>query len=432
MDQEGNQVSMNLSNTHGESQYKSQSTETPTQGVNRRSSRTSSRRNIRAKVVRNRDSIYGKSPKAKETKPQSIPTLIINTIFRLTIVGIGMGTLFGTFLANRDLTKPLFPEVNLPFMDKLFATGNDGGANTPGVETAKNEEKSVLETIKDTIVPEKNENEIIFSAEDSALKEKLKTLEAKYPGLELSAFFVDLDNGVYVNSNGIKAFPAASTIKVPVLVAFLEDVDAGKIYLDEKLKVTEKNKVSGSGGMQYQGLNREYSAIYTATEMIISSDNTATEMIIERLGGKDKLNERFKEWGLENTEINNLLPDLEGTNITSARDLSILMAKINEGQLLSLRSRDRLMDIMTRTKTRTLLPQGLESGAMIAHKTGDIGKMLGDTGIIDMPIGKRYVGTVLVMRPYNDVKGRLLIQDVSRTVYQHFKWYQPRSNKPQS
>ena len=132
MDQEGNQVSMNLSNTHGESQYKSQSTETPTQGVNRRSSRTSSRRNIRAKVVRNRDSIYGKSPKAKETKPQSIPTLIINTIFRLTIVGIGMGTLFGTFLANRDLTKPLFPEVNLPFMDKLFASGDDteAGANT--------------------------------------------------------------------------------------------------------------------------------------------------------------------------------------------------------------------------------------------------------------------------------------------------------------
>ena len=58
--------------------------------------------------------------------------------------------------------------------------------------------------------------------------------------------------------------------------------------------------------------------------------------------------------------------------------------------------------------------------------------MLGDTGIIDMPIGKRYVGTVLVMRPYNDVKGRQLIQEVSRTVYQHFKWYQPRSNKPQS
>ena len=184
--------------------------------------------------------------------------------------------------------------------------------------------------------------------------------------------------------------------------------------------------VSGSGGMQYQGVGKEYSAIYTATQMIITSDNTATEMIIERLGGKEKLNQRFREWGLETTEINNLLPDLAGTNTTSARDLAILLARINQGELISLRSRDRLMDIMTRTKTRTLLPQGLESGAMIAHKTGDIGKLLGDAGIIDMPTGKRYVGAVFAMRPHNDINGRLLIQDISRTTYQHFKWYEPR------
>ena len=447
MDQEGNKVSINLSNTIGESQYKNRSTgtatgtgtETQTKGRRNSNSRTSSRRNIRAKVVRNRNSIYGKAPRKQVEKPQSIPNLIINTVFRLTIVGVGMGTLFGTFLANRDLTKPLFPKVdinNLPLLGKYFPDGDTTptdpitSTEDPVAVQENTREESPLQTSKTVVnVPqgEDSKNTINFSREDAALKEKIEKLKTKYPGLELSAFFVDLDNGVFVNSNGIKSFPAASTIKVPVLVAFLEDVDAGKIYLDEKLKVTEKNKVSGSGGMQYQGLNREYSAIYTATEMIISSDNTATEMIIERLGGKDKLNERFKEWGLENTVINNLLPDLPGTNTTSSRDLTILMAKINEGQLLSLRSRDRLMDIMTRTKTRTLLPQGLESGAMIAHKTGDIGKMLGDTGIIDMPTGKRYVGTVLVMRPYNDIKGRLIIQDVSRTVYQHFKWYEPRS-----
>ncbi|RMF25800.1 MAG: serine hydrolase, partial [Cyanobacteria bacterium J083] len=64
----------------------------------------------------------------------------------------------------------------------------------------------------------------------------------------------------------------------------------------------------------------------------------------------------------------------------------------------------------------------------IAHKTGDIGKVLGDAGIIDMPNGKRYIGAVLVERPHNDPQAKRLIQEISKTAYQHFKWYQPRQS----
>jgi beta-lactamase class A len=210
-----------------------------------------------------------------------------------------------------------------------------------------------------------------------------------------------------------------------VLVAFFQDVDAGKIYLDEKLTISPSNIGSGSGGMQYQPVGTQYSAINTATEMIINSDNTATNMIIERLGGKDELNRRFKEWGLDVTVINNPLPDLEGTNITSPRDLAMILVKVNQGELISLRSRDRLLEIMRQTRTRTLLPQGIEKDASIAHKTGDIGTVLGDAGIVDIPTGKRYIGSVLVKRSHNDYSARTLIQEISRTSYQHLKWYSP-------
>ncbi len=357
-------------------------------------------------------------------KPVSFVNKFINTLFRLSIIGVGIGTIFGTFLANRDLTKPLFPKVNLPFMAKIFPESQTSENKTVADSTADKKE----ETNKSTNLVNNLVTEINFSKEESGLKQKLNELTAKYPQLEASIFFVDLDNGVYVNANGIKPLPAASTIKIPVLIAFLQDVDEGKIYLDEELTMTEANRVSGSGGIQYKGVGKKYSAIDVATQMIINSDNAATEMIIERLGGKDQLNERFWEWGLESTMIKNLLPDLEGTNTTSARDLALLLAKVNQGQLISLRSRDRLMDIMTRTKTRTLLPQGIEDGAMIAHKTGDIGKALADAGIIDMPTGKRYVGAVIVTRPHNDPAARTLIQDISGTTYQHFKWYLPRSS----
>jgi beta-lactamase class A len=108
----------------------------------------------------------------------------------------------------------------------------------------------------------------------------------------------------------------------------------------------------------------------------------------------------------------------------------MVLVKLQNGDLLTLKSRDRLMNIMQQTKTRTLLPQGLEPGATIAHKTGDIGSILGDAGVIDMPNGKRYVGAVMATRPFNDVAGRTLIQDISRTVYQHYKGITPPAPTP--
>jgi beta-lactamase class A len=210
-------------------------------------------------------------------------------------------------------------------------------------------------------------------------------------------------------------------------------VDAGKIRLDETLVASKDVIASGSGDMQYLGVNKTYTALETATKMNIISDNTATNMLIKRMGGKEALNQRFQAWGLTSTVINNPLPDLEGTNTTSPRDLVTILGKINQGELLSLRSRDRLLDIMQETRTRTLLPQGIEKSADIAHKTGDIGSMLGDAGIVDMPNGKRYLGAVMVKRPHNDSNARTLIQQMSRTAYQHFKWYQvkPAAPKPQ-
>ncbi len=364
----------------------------------------------------------------KASKPQNWMAIIVNNVFRLTIAGVGMGTIFGTLLANLDLTKPVFPKIDLPFVEKipLKRVKEEEKTTSPSQSAANHTQQPSPNTPKPiAYIPEARKPDLLkFTRELMPLREKFKTVAAKYPKLQLSAFFVDLDNGNYVNYNGNTAFPAASTIKVPILVAFFQDVDRGLIRLDEKLTMTEKNKAGGSGSMQYQPLGTQYTALYTATEMIISSDNTATNMLIERMGGIEELNRRFREWGLEHTVIRNLLPDLEGTNTTSARDLAVLLGKVNQGDLISLRSRDRLLEIMRQTKTRTLLPQGLEPSATIAHKTGDIGMVLGDAGIVDMPTGKRYIAAVLVKRPHNDPAGRLAIQEVSRTAYQHFKWYQ--------
>lgn len=415
-----------VSRTHGENNYKGKG-ESPKKGrvtkrqVSGKKPSTVSNNSvndgftIRNNIVSTTKSVVV----SKNETPSSLGNIILNNVFRLAIVGIGMGTIFGSILANIDLTKPFFPAINVPFVKSVTAkvTKSSTSKETPK-EVTKQEVKPKKE--------DRNSESLVFTEELTSLKNKFAQLKTKYPKLQPGAFFVDLDNGAYVNFSGANTFAAASTIKIPILVAFFQDVDAGKIYLDEKLATSALNMGSGSGSMQYQPVGTQFSAIHTVREMIINSDNTATNMIIQRLGGKDELNKRFKEWGLDVTVIKNPLPDLEGTNTTSPKDLAMVLVKVNQGELISLRSRDRLLEIMRQTKTRTLLPQGIEKEASIAHKTGDIGTILGDAGIVDIPTGKRYIGAVLVKRPHNDYSARTLIQEISRTSYQHFKSYSPR------
>lgn len=260
-----------------------------------------------------------------------------------------------------------------------------------------------------------------LGSELTALKEQLAQVETQMPGLELSTFVYDLESRAYLNFEGGAPVPAASMIKIPVLVAFLQEVDQGNISLNEPLTMEAAQVATGSGSMQNEPVGTVYTALETASWMIINSDNTATNMLIERMGGAAKLNARFKSWGLEDTVINAPLPDLEGTNTTSPEDLVSLLSMVNQGELLSLRSRDRLFAIMQRTYAADLLPQGLgDENALISHKTGDIGAMLGDAGIVDLPSGKRYAIAVMVQRPFNDGRAVELIRLVSQAAFNQF------------
>lgn len=354
--------------------------------------------------------------KSSSKKPKSFLNRISLYVFRMIIFGAGLGAILGTILANIDLTKPLFPNLNLP----LIQTSNTEKINAK-VQSSSSQFSSSL-PLNSSL---KNSNSFSLNQKLMKLEEKFVTLQEKYPQLQAKAFFIDLDNNNYADFNGNTKIAAASTIKIPILIAFFQDVDAGKVYLDEKLTMDKEIIAGGSGGMQYEKAGNKYTAIDTASRMIITSDNTATNMIIKRLGGADVLNQRFKSWGLEVTAIRNPLPDLEGTNTTSPKDLVYLLTKINNGELVSLKSRDRILGIMQKTITKSLLPKGLEKEAIISHKTGDIGTVLGDAGIVDMTTGKRYIGAVFVKRPHNDPDARTLVQEISRTSYQHFKWYLP-------
>lgn len=155
-----------------------------------------------------------------------------------------------------------------------------------------------------SIVPEaiakedatKAEKEIIpleLKIEATPLLGKIKELAAKEKDLSMQMMVVDLDSGTYIQIGANQAIAAASTIKTPILVAFFQDVDSGKIKLDESLEMTADVKVGQAGELQFLPTGTKISALETATKMIVISDNTATNMIIKRLGGFVALNQRF-------------------------------------------------------------------------------------------------------------------------------------------
>lgn len=259
-----------------------------------------------------------------------------------------------------------------------------------------------------------------LNQELAALKTQVQVLATENPNLTAGIFLVDLDTGTYLNFNGDVTFSSASTIKVPILVAFFQAVDEGKVQLDQMLTLKTEHIAGGSGEMQDQPIGTKYSALEVAKKMIIVSDNTATNMMIELLGGAEILNQQFATWGLRATVLHNNLPDLEGTNTTSPKDLINVMAQVDRGNLVSVKSRDRILQIMRQTQNDNLLPKGLGEGAIIAHKTGNINSMLADSGMVDLPNGKRYLVTVMVKHsPETEKVAQTLIRDISKMSYRY-------------
>ena len=325
-------------------------------------------------------------------RPRNRPETFFLYALRLLILGVGLGVISGTVLSVWDPTARLTAGANLTAEPKL--------------ETVSEE------------VPLRLTQELI------PLKTQIKALMAKNTGLSPSVMLVDLDSHSYVDIGGSDVVAAASTIKLPILIAFFQDVDQGKIQLDQPIAMRKDLVATEAGEMQYQPVGSQFSAIKTVTEMITSSDNTATNMIIDLLGGMESLNQRFKSWGLTGTMLRNPLPDVAGTNTTSARDMAQMLSQLSDVKLVSGKSRDRIFDMMRRVRYNTLLPKGLGEGATIAHKTGTIGTMLADVGLIDTATGQRYVAAVLVKRPRDEDRANELIQQISRLGYQAFNQQQ--------
>ena len=255
------------------------------------------------------------------------------------------------------------------------------------------------------------------TTEITSLKNELLNLAKQYPSIHPSIYVWEYENGQYVDINAEEQFSAASIIKLPILVQMFKAIEAGQTTIYDEMILTDYYKAPGSGSLQYMRAGSKYSLDALAKTMIQDSDNSSTNMIMSKIGGMDYVNIGLRDWGISKTYVRTWLPDMAGTNKTTANDLAKILYNLDNPGFLNINSREYIIDYMSHVKNNKLIAAGLGEGALLVHKTGDIGSMLGDAGIVYSPNGKKYIVVILANRPYNAPQGKDFIVKASNLIY---------------
>ena len=191
-----------------------------------------------------------------------------------------------------------------------------------------------------------------------------------------------------IRFNDQDALSPASTIKVPIFVEALRHCDQGKLSLDQMVEMKPSDIVGGSGVLQAMNVS-SISLRELLTLMIIVSDNTATNKVIE-LVGLEQLNKGFRQLGLSSTVLKRKMMDLEKVqlgidNVTTAHDLYICLRVVNDETVLSENSRMVFYEIMQAQQFQNKLPFYMDKQKItILNKTGSIAGVENDCGIFQL------------------------------------------------
>lgn len=235
-----------------------------------------------------------------------------------------------------------------------------------------------------------------------------------------AVYLEDIEAGEVFTVNPERVFPAASTIKVLILAALYAAAEAGIFSLDEEVAIASGNRVSGSGVLCELSPSLKLTVRDLATLMIIQSDNTATNQLID-LVGMECVNGLGRALGLKHTVLQRKMMDFAAAragrdNLTSAGDLGRLLRLLHQGRVVSPAASAAMLATLKRQQIRDKLPALLPETAVIAHKTGDLPGLEHDAGIFYLP-GKTYVLVVLTDSLTKNADGVECIARISHAVY---------------
>lgn len=254
------------------------------------------------------------------------------------------------------------------------------------------------------------------------LRRKIAALLASYTG-RWGIVIIDKPTGQVLEINPDMVFPAASMIKVPIMYEIMKQAADGSINLDASLVVTNDVRVGGAGILQELRLDITMTVRELVTLMIVLSDNTATNMLID-LVGMDAVNKTMADVGLKSTVLRRQMMDFDAAlagkeNDTCASDLALLFGIIESRQNLPHEYGTLMLDILKRQQVRDKLPFYLPEETVLANKTGTLTGVEHDGGILFLPKGS-YIIAILTADLEVNYQGLQLIASIGKVIYDHF------------
>lgn len=240
-----------------------------------------------------------------------------------------------------------------------------------------------------------------YAAQNAALDQKVKAKLQGFPG-RVTLLAKNLDTGATYAILPDDPVRTASTIKLAIMVECFAEVSEGKLTWAEPLKLSNDEKVSGTGILQDLSDGDQLPIRDVVDLMIVLSDNTATNLIINRIGG-DAVNERMVKLGLPQTRVmRKILGD--GTNLkphpsgitqegekaenkrwgigrSSPHDMVTILEKLYRGELISQPASDEMLAILKRQRDHDCIGRDMKD-VTIASKSGSLDHLRSDVGIV--------------------------------------------------
>lgn len=253
------------------------------------------------------------------------------------------------------------------------------------------------------------------------LEVELTRIAQEFDGV-FGAQVIDLTDGTTIGVNADLVFPQGSAIKIPILLELFRRGDARSGLLKERRPMTDVVRTAGSGIIQYFGNGTSELALEDlAVLMIVLSDNTATNMLIDEVGGMEAVNRTMGELGLRQTKLHRKMIRPEASargeeNISTPAEAAALMVRLAKCELpVSAAGCRRMREILEIPKGGPVR-QPVPGNIRIAFKPGGIEGVATLWALVELP-DRPYVLTV--MTNYGGA-GDEAIREASAAAYDHF------------
>ncbi|HET9283300.1 MAG TPA: serine hydrolase [Candidatus Angelobacter sp.] len=254
------------------------------------------------------------------------------------------------------------------------------------------------------------------------LQDDLRTVDRNLDGV-MGLAVKDITSGETFFIHGDEIMPQASSIKIAVLADLYLQAQQGKLKLTDEYVVRKEDMVDGSDIML--GLTPGVTRLTLrdlATMMVAVSDNSATNVVIGRVG-MENVNAMLDSLGLHTTRLRRQMMDLKAAsegreNVSTPREMMTLLETIYAGKLLNKEMTADFLKMLSTHKESSML-QGLPDDAVAANKPGELEAVRNDSGIV-LVKNRPYILCVMTAYLKDEKDGSAAIRKIAALTYSYF------------